>query len=311
MNEKIVVCGASGYIGRHLVADLVRQGHKNVWAVGRKNPDVPGSLFDRADLLDLLDCQRVCYGATQVYNLAATVGGIGFIQKHRADCMTSAAININLLRSLPKTGLLGYLFASSSCVYSSSTVPARESSVVPGNLSGYGLEKYYSEEVCRAFYEDYAVPVRIARLHTVYGPGDFRGHGRDHAPTAMAEAVVEAKFSGVHEIKVWGDGEQTRSLLYIDDAVDGIQRIMNGAYAGPVNLASSEVVTVNGVIQRLEEKAAIQLQRFYNKSGPVGEQNKITDNRLLRDLFNWEPMTSAKTGLSKLYDSAWDRRLKK
>lgn len=310
MNEKIVVCGASGYVGRHLVADLARNGYTNVVAAGRTDLQVHGVRFEYVDLLDYYACKSVLAGATRVYNLAAVVGGIGFIQKHRADCMTSAAININLLRARPE-GLRGYFFASSSCVYSSSTVPARESSVIPGNLSGYGLEKYYSEEVCRAFYEDHAVPVRIARLHTVYGPGDFRGHGRDHAPTAMAEAVVEAKFSGIHEVKIWGDGEQTRSLLYIDDAVDGIQRIMNGAYAGPVNLASSEVVTVNGVIQRLEEKAAIPLQRFYNKSGPVGEQNKITDNRLLRDLFNWEPMTSAKTGLSKLYDSAWDRRLKK
>lgn len=311
MNEKIVVCGASGYVGRHLVADLVRQGHKNVWAVGRSNPDIPGSLFDRADLLDLQDCQRVCYGAAQVYNLAATVGGIKFINANKSACMASAAININLLRSLPKTGLLGYLFASSSCVYPSCPTPLREQDTNASSLDGYALEKFYSEKVCRAFYDEARVPVRIARLHTVYGPDDFRGAGRDHFPTAMAEAVVEAKFSGVPEIKVWGDGEQTRSLLYIDDAVDGIQRIMNGSYVGPINLANVDPTTVNGVVSLLEEKAAIKLRRFYCLEAPTGPQHKMADTRLCRELFNWSPMTSTKTGLSKLYESTWARRLKK
>ena len=308
MENKIVVCGASGYVGRHLVEDLVRQGHDNVVAVGRKDPCIPGARFQEADLLNIRMCELVCFGAERVYNLAACVGGVGFIGKHRADCMTSAAININLLNSLDED-IQGYLFVSSSCLYPSSTVPMKESDATPVNLDGYALEKYYSEKVCRAFYEDYEIPVRIARLHTVYGPGDFRGLGRDHFPTAMTQAVVEAKRSGVHEIKIWGDGNQTRSLLYIDDAVDGIQRIMNGAYAGPVNLASSEPMTVNRVVDILEGKAAIKLQRFFCPEAPTSPIHKTSDNRLLRELFNWEPMTSSKTGLSKLYRSAWDRSL--
>lgn len=311
MNEKIVVCGAGGYVGRHLVEDLVRKGHTNVVAVFHRptlNP-IDGAKHDIADLLDIHDAMRVVSDADLVYNLAAKVGGIGFISENKGECMTSAAININLLRSL-SPDVKGYFFASSSCVYPSLVRPLTEHDVFPAYLSGYGLEKYFSEQTALAFGKEKSVPVRIARLHTVYGPGDFRGGIKDHFPTALTEKVIDAKLSGTHEIRIWGDGSQTRSLLYIDDAVEGIQKIMNRGVTGPLNLASSEKVSVNGIVTMLEEIAAVNLTRFYSLDASSGCQHKTSDNTALRENLSWEPMTSTRDGIERLYRSCWEKRSK-
>jgi GDP-D-mannose 3',5'-epimerase len=308
MPEKILVCGAGGYVGRHLVASLAKQGAE-VFAVSRKLiPEQPGVKWLCGDLFDPDFCRFACEKITHVYNLAATVGGIGFIGDHKAECLSSAAININLLRALePGTK---YFFASSSCVYPSQSAPLKEDEIYPGQLTGYALEKYFSEQTALAF-RDKCINVRIARLHTVYGPDDFRGSGRDHFPTAMAEQVVQAVRTNVPEIKIWGDGNQTRSLLYIDDAVEGIQKIMgSGIDHGVLNLASSEVVSVNSVVAALEDIAAIKLRRFYCRDAAVGMQNKTADTTRLRNALGWEPMTPARVGLERLYRSAWDRALK-
>lgn len=310
MNEKIVVCGAGGYVGRRLVKDLVKKGYTNVVAVFRNptNAPIAGAKHLLADLLDIKDARYAVYDADLVYNLAAKVGGIGFISENKADCMTSAAININLLRSL-SPNVQGYFFASSSCVYPSLVRPLTENDVFPAYLSGYGLEKYFSEQTALAFAKEKDVPVRIARLHTVYGPDDFRGGIKDHFPTSLTEKVIAAKLSGVNEIRIWGDGSQTRSLLYIDDAVEGIQKIMNRGVIGPVNLASSEKVSVNGLVTMIEEIAAVKLTRFYSLDSSTGCQHKTTDNTLLRESLSWEPMTSTRDGMERLYRSCWEKQV--
>lgn len=310
-NQKIVVCGAGGYVGRKLVEDLVRKGYTNVVAVFHRPTHSPiaGAKHELADLLDIRDARRVVHDADLVYNLAARVGGIEFISKNKGECMTSAAININLLRSL-SPDVMGYFFASSSCVYPSLERPLTEHDIFPAYLSGYGLEKYFSEQTALAFAKEKLTPVRIARLHTVYGPGDFRGGINDHFPTALTEKVIQAKRSGIPEIRIWGDGSQTRSLLYIDDAVEGIQKIMNRGASGPFNLASSEKVSVNGLVTLLEEIAAVKLTRFYSLDASTGCQHKTSDNTALRENLSWEPMTSTRDGMERLYRSCWEKNLK-
>lgn len=309
-NDKIVVAGAGGYVGRKLVEDLVRKGYTNVVGVTRKPTfiPVPGARFVLADLQDVNDCRRAVYDADLVYNLAANVGGIGFISENKADCMASAAININILRTM-SPDVKGYFFASSSCVYPSLPRPLAEVDVFPSFLSGYGLEKYFSEQTALAYAKEKGIPVRIARFHTVYGPGDIRGGVRDHFPTALTLKVIHAKLTGDPSIKIWGDGSQTRSLLYIDDAVKGIQNLMNRGVVGPVNLASSEQVSINGIVTMLEEIAAVKLARFYNLEASTGCQHKTSDNTLLREHLSWEPMTIARDGMERLYRSCWEHNV--
>lgn len=305
-----VVCGSSGYVGRHLVAALVRKG-LTVRAVSRSAPNITlkGVEYVAADLLDIESAPRACEDAQQVYNLAALVGGIGFIEKQKFSCLSCASINLNLLQALRPGS--AYLFTSSSCVYPSSLTPAFEVSVQPGLLGGYALEKYFSEQACQEFArENPKMQIQVVRLHTIYGPDDHRGHGRDHFIAALVDAVIDARLSGVHEIKIWGDGNQTRSLLYIDDAVEGLQRwIHSSADAQPVNLANSESVSVNQVVDLLEEIAAIKLTRFYAPEAPTGRQNKTSDNTRLKSVLGWEPSIPLCKGLEATYRSAWDRKI--
>lgn len=305
-DDKIVVCGAGGYVGRKLVEDLVKKGYTNVVGVTRRPTyvPIPGARFVLADLQDVNDARRVVYDADLVYNLAANVGGIGFISENKGECMASAAININLLRTM-SPDVKGYFFASSSCVYPSLPRPLTENDVFPSFLNGYGLEKYFSEQTALAFAKEKGIPVRIARLHTVYGPDDIRGGIKDHFPTALTLKVIEAKMTNEPSIKIWGDGSQTRSLLYIDDAVTGIQKIMNRGVVGPVNLASSEKVSVNGIVDMLEDIAAVKLNRFYSLDMSTGAQHKTSDNTLLRESISWEPTTSTRDGMERLYQSCW------
>jgi nucleoside-diphosphate-sugar epimerase len=303
---KIVVCGASGYVGRALLKDLVKKGFEVV-GVSRRHHGVDGASFRPANLLNYAECAYAVGDADFVYNLAANVGGIGFITENKADCMASAAININLLRAM-SDDVKGYFFASSSCVYPSLPRPLTENDVFPAYLNGYGLEKYFSEQTALEFGKSKGIPVRIARLHTVYGPGDIRGGIKDHFPTALTLKVIDAKLNGLPGIKVWGDGSQTRSLLYIDDAVEGIQKIMNRGVPVPLNLASSEKVSVNGILDMLDDISAVKLDRYYDLNASTGCQHKTSDNTLLREHLSWEPMTSARSGIERLYLSCWEHR---
>ena len=317
MSEKIVVCGASGYVGGKLIESLLAKGYKDIRAVSSrpfsgwlKKFTVPQVQNVQLDLRNQIACEDALDGAKIVYNLAARVGGIGYIETHKTEGMLSSLINTHLLMAASKIKLFRYFFASSSCVYHSGHPgPAfKEVDAYPANpTDGYGWEKLFSERMCLNFAEELKVPVSIARFHTIYGPGDVRPAGRDHVTAAMCLKVIEAKLSGKHEINIWGDGTQTRSFLYIDDCVDGICRLVSNGISGPVNLANSEQVSVNEIVDMLEEIAAVKLQRFYDTTAPQGQKHKCSDNTLLRKSLAWEPMTPIRTGLERMYRDFWER----
>lgn len=317
MSDKIVVCGAGGYVGGKLIEFLLSKGHTDIRAVSfRPFPEWLKTFKEaqnvQLDLRHRRSCEDALDGAKIVYNLAARVGGIGYIESHKVEGMLSSLINTHLLLAASKVNLIRYFFASSSCVYHSGQPgPAfKESDAYPANpTDGYGVEKLFSERMCLNFAEELKVPVSIARFHTIYGPGDVRPEGRDHVTAALCLKVIEAKLSGRNDILVWGDGTQTRSFLYIDDCIEGIYRLVNGGISGPVNLANSERVSVNQIIDMLEEIACIKLHRFYNNDAPQGMKHKCSDNTLLRKSLNWEPLFPIKTGLERMFRDFWDRRM--
>jgi len=316
MNEKIVVAGAGGYIGGRMVEFLLKKGHKNIRAVSSKPakqwlksfPAVENVCYD---LQHREQCERALDGALIVYNFAAKVGGIGYIGAHNVDCMLSSLINTHLLMAAEQNQVIRYFFASSSCVYPASESPLRESDAYPAQpTTEYGWEKLFSERMCLNFEKDRGVPVTIARLHTLYGPGDIRAPGKDHVVAALCRKVAEAKIANKNEINIWGDGSQTRSLLYIDDCVEGIYKLAASGTTGPVNLANSEVISVNQLVFLLEEIAGIKLMKFYGPNAPVGCPHKFSDNAMLRRALSWEPMVSIRDGLAATYRDVYDRLLK-
>ena len=319
MSDKIVICGAGGYVGSRLVRFLLGKGYEDIRAVSFRPVNTWKESFARVenlqlDLRDRESCERAVAGAGYVYNLAAKVGGIGYIANHRVEGMLSSLINTHLVQAISQSDIRGYFFSSSSCVYhSGNSGPVfKESDAYPANpTDGYGWEKLFSERLCLAFADEMKVPVRIARFHTIYGPGDVRPAGQSHVTESMCEKVIAAKLSGKHEITIWGDGKQTRSFLYIDDCIEGIYRIMNAGLRGPVNLANSAQVSVNDIVTMLEEIAGIKLTRFYNNSAVVGQQDKCSDNTLLRSSLGWEPSTPIKIGLERMYEDYYNRAVSK
>src|SRR5216683_3134347 len=269
MTKKIVVCGAGGFIGGHLVADLLQHGQPDIRAVDIKPFDQWYQLFPNVqnlqlDLQDKRACEEAVSGATLVYNLAADMGGMGFIENNRALCMLSVLINTHLLMAARKFGVERFFYASSACVYaadkqvSADVVPLKESDAYPAMPEdGYGWEKLFSERMCRHFREDFGLTTRVARYHNVYGPNGTYDGGREKAPAAICRKVITAVLAGRREIEIWGDGEQTRSFTYIDDCVEGTLRIMSGAVADPLNLGSDELVTINELVTMVEEIAGV------------------------------------------------------
>jgi len=314
LNEKIVVCGGGGFIGGHLVADLLRQGFTNVRAVDRKPFDEWFQRFPEVEnrVLDLQEraaCEQAVAGAAEVYNLAADMGGMGFIELNKALCMLSVLINTHLLIAARAAGVRRFFYASSACVYAADkqTRPditaLREEDAYPAMPEdGYGWEKLFSERMCRHFTEDFGLVTRVARYHNVYGPqGTYEG-GREKAPAAICRKVIAAKLSGGREIEIWGDGNQTRSFQYIDDCVLGTQKILHSEVVTmPINLGSSEMVTINQLVDLAEGFAGIRLQRNYNLSAPKGVNGRNSDNALIQKLLGWEPSTSLRDGLEKTY----------
>lgn len=308
MSERaIVVCGASGFVGRAFVDFLVKKGYKNIIAVSRTMPRNPDVSWHTGDLREAGTALAACEKADMVFNLAAQVGGIGFITKNNAEGFLTSLININLLRACQEHKVPRYFFSSSSCVYPDGGA-MREDAALPSNPgTGYGWEKIFSEQMCLAFDEEKRVPCTIARFHTLYGPGDIRPEGREHVIEALCKKVIKAKLSGIHEINIWGDGSQTRSFLFIDDCVEGMYKLACAGVRGPVNLSGSDSASVNQLVDYLEEIAGVKLERFYNKNAPTGRQHKMTDNTLLRASLGWQPMTSLKEGLRKTFNSMWDQ----
>jgi GDP-D-mannose 3',5'-epimerase len=315
---KIVVCGGGGFIGGHLVADLLRQGGE-VRAVDVKPLDEWFQIFPEAqnqqlDLREKDACEQAVRDANIVYNLAADMGGMGFIENNKALCMISVLINTHLLMASKDAGLERFFYASSACAYAAdkqtdpNLTALKEEDAYPAMPEdGYGWEKLFSERMCRHFLEDFGLTTRTARYHNVYGPhGTYEG-GREKAPAAICRKVIEAKLSGRHEIEIWGDGEQTRSFQWIDDCVKGTQIITHGDYSDPLNLGSSELVSINRLVDLAEEIGGVKLKRSYNLKAPRGVNGRNSDNTLIRKLFNWEPSTALRDGLARTYAWIYDQ----
>jgi nucleoside-diphosphate-sugar epimerase len=312
-SEPIVVTGGGGFIGGHLVAELQRRGFERIRSVdlkplGRWYQQHDGVENVSADLREKDACYEAAKGATTVFNLAADMGGMGFIETHKADCMVSVLINTNLLLAARDHGVKRFMFGSSACVYAAgkqtdpNVTALEELDAYPAMPEdGYGWEKLFSERMCRHFMEDYGISVRVPRFHNVYGPfGTFAG-GREKAPAAVCRKVIEAQLDGTNEIEIWGDGMQTRSFTYIDDTIEGLFRIIESDFTDPINLGSSQLVTINGLVDIVEGIAGVKLERKYNLSAPQGVRGRNSDNTLILEQLGWEPSISLEEGLEKTY----------
>jgi GDP-D-mannose 3',5'-epimerase len=311
--ERVVVAGAGGFIGGHLVADLIGDGYTDIVAVDHKPFEEWHQRFDTVENKQLdLSLRDACYealvGAHSVYNLAADMGGMGFIENNKALCMLSVLINTHLLEASRDLGVERFFYASSACVYAADkqlrpdVAGLRESDAYPAMPEdGYGWEKLFSERMCRHFSEDFGFATRVARYHNVYGPhGTYTG-GREKAPAAICRKVAAAVLSGHHEIEIWGDGEQTRSFTYIDDCVFGSRAIMDSYIEQPINLGSSEMVTINQLVDTVEQIAGVELKRSYNLSAPKGVRGRSSDNTIIQELLGWQPSISLLDGLQSTY----------
>lgn len=321
--QKILVCGAGGFIGGHVVADLVKQGHE-VTAVDIKPSDEWYQVHEgvdndsNCDLSLKNECAFHVSGKDVVINLAANMGGMGFIENNKALCMLSVLINTHLLQAATQHNVKRFFYASSACVYNADkqkeqkveTFLKEEDAYPAMPEDGYGWEKLFSERMCRHFREDFGLQTRIARFHNVMGPfGTYKG-GREKAPAAVCRKVIEAKLSGKHEIEIWGDGNQTRSFMYIDDCVQGINMITNGNFVDPINLGSSEGVTINQLVDIVEDIAGIKLKRIYKLDAPRGVNGRNSDNTLIKKIFGWEPNVKLSDGLEITYRWIYDQIMK-
>jgi GDP-D-mannose 3',5'-epimerase len=321
--EHIVVAGAGGFIGGHLVAAFRRQGYSRIRAVDVKPLDEWYQRFDDVENLQLdlnlrENCEIAATSADEIYNLAANMGGMGFIEANKALCMLSVLINTHLLQSALKHGCQKFFYSSSACVYNGDKqktfeAPSlKEEDAYPAQPEdGYGWEKLFSERMCRHFREDFGLYTRVARFHNVYGPWGTWFGGREKAPAAICRKVIEAKLSGRHEIEIWGSGDQTRSFMYADDCIKGLDLIMHSQILEPINLGSTEAVSINQLVDIVEGIAGIKLKRKYDLSAPKGVNGRNSDNTLIKKYLNWEPDTSLRAGLEKTYAWIYDQYLER
>jgi nucleoside-diphosphate-sugar epimerase len=263
----------------------------------------------QADLSLKEACEAACDGADEVYNLAADMGGMGFIENNKALCMLSVLINTHLLEAARAAKTKRYFYASSACVYNADkqkcedVIPLKEEDAYPAMPEdGYGWEKLFSERMCRHFREDFGITTRVARFHNVYGPYGTWDGGREKAPAAICRKVIHAKETGQHDIEIWGDGKQTRSFMYIDDCIKGILDITHSNIEVPINLGSDELVTINGLVDIVEDIAGIKLKRKYNLSAPKGVNGRNSDNTKILEYLDWEPGIRLREGMAKTYD---------
>jgi len=309
--QKVLVCGAGGFIGGHLVNTLFAEGAASVRAVDVKPLDEWYQVNSAADsrVLDLQlrdACHEACEGVDAVFQLAADMGGMGFIENNKALCMLSVLTNTHMILAAREAGVKRFFYSSSACVYNGDkqtnpdVVALKEEDAYPAlPEDGYGWEKLFSERMCRHFREDFGLATRVARFHNVYGPlGTWTG-GREKAPAAISRKVLEAKHTGNHEIEIWGDGHQTRSFMYIDDCTKGIVDIYNSDILEPINLGSSELVTINQLVDIAEDIAGVRLERKYNLSAPKGVNGRNSDNTLIKKYLGWEPSIKLRDGMGK------------
>jgi len=309
----IVITGAGGFIGGSLVSALRSLGYQRIRGVDIKPFDQWYQRFDDVENLSLdlnlkENCETAARDASDIYNFAANMGGMGFIEHNKALCMLSVLINTQMLQAALKYGVKRFFFSSSACVYNAEkqktfqVAALKEEDAYPAlPEDGYGWEKLFSERMCRHFREDFGLYTRIARFHNVYGPWGTWYGGREKAPAAICRKVIEAKHSGRHEIEIWGAGTQTRSFMFIDDCINGVDLIMNSDILEPINLGSSESVTINQLVDLAEEIAGIKLKRHYDLSAPKGVNGRNSDNTLIKKYLNWEPNVSLRSGLEKTY----------
>ena len=310
--KKILVAGGGGFIGGWLVKELISQGNE-VTAVDLKPISEWSQVFTQAknltkDLSLLENCLEATKSVDEIYNLAADMGGMGFIEKNKAACMLSVLINTHLLMSAKVNNVSKFFFASSACVYnatkqSSTELPGlKEEDAYPAMPEdGYGWEKLFSERMCKHFYEDYGLEVRIARYHNIYGPEGTWDGGREKAPAALCRKIAVAKYSSDKKIEIWGDGEQTRSFTFIEDCIKGSILLMESSVTEPLNIGSSEMVTINNLVDIIEKIAGVSLSRTYNLSAPKGVRGRNSDNSQVVKKLSWEPQVNLHEGLNKTY----------
>ena len=311
--KTVLVAGGGGFIGGHLVRRLASLGATRVRAVDlrpvehweQRSPDVEEVVTDlsRPDA-----CERVIGGVDLIFNLAADMGGMGYIEAHPASCMFSVLMNTHLLRAAYDAGVERYFYASSACVYNRSLQDhadgraLREEDAYPAlPEEGYGWEKLFGERLCANVQSELGLPVRVARYHNVYGPfGAWRG-GREKAPAALCRKVAEAVAAGSRSVEVWGDGRQVRSFLFVDDCIEGTLRIMASDGSDPLNLGSSEAVSIDGLLSKIERIAGVRLERTYRPEAPTGVRGRCSDNSRLQAAVGWSPSIRLDDGLDATY----------
>ena len=310
--KKILVTGAGGFIGGHLVKELLKRDYK-IRAVDIKPIEDWYQTFSEAEnfQLDMSlkdNCFKMVKGTDEVINMACNMGGMGFIENNKALCMLSVLVNTHLLMACKEFKVKKYFFSSSACAYNkdlqnqTSITGLKEEDAYPANPEdGYGWEKLFSERMCRHFLEDYNLDVKVARYHNIFGPNGTYDGGREKAPAALCRKIIESKINKTDKIDVWGDGEQTRSFLYIDDCVEATLKLFDSNYHGPINIGSEEKVSINEMIEKIESISGIKVKKNYQLDKPKGVRGRNSDNTLIRSQLNWDTKFTLSQGLEKTY----------
>ena len=319
MKKNILICGAGGFIGGHLVNYFRNNGDFNIVCADIKPIEYWFQIFEDTkkhslDLKEFENCLKVTSNIDYVFNMACNMGGMGFIENNKAECMLSVLINTNLLRACKINNIKRYFFSSSACVYNAQKQKQtfvkglKETDAYPAEPEdGYGWEKLFSERMCRHFTEDFNLDTRIVRYHNIFGPlGTYDG-GREKAPAALCRKIINAKINKKKEIEVWGDGEQTRSFLYIEDCIEGTLKVFNSNSNNVFNVGSDEQVSINQMIEIIENIANYKVKKNYDLSKPKGVRGRSSDNTFIKSELSWEPSIKLKDGLEKTYSWIYDQ----